>query len=87
MLNLRQAATLFIQKIVEDQAYVGIVQFTQTATILQPLTLIDGTASRDTLVGSLPLSASGGTDICAGVEKGLEVNTIPIIYIYLAQFI
>uniref|UniRef100_A0A674CAH3 Chloride channel accessory 5, tandem duplicate 1 n=1 Tax=Salmo trutta TaxID=8032 RepID=A0A674CAH3_SALTR len=73
MLNLRQAATLFIQKIVEDQAYVGIVQFTHTATIREPLTLIDGTASRDKLVGSLPLSASGGTDICAGVEKGLEV--------------
>ncbi|XP_071200536.1 calcium-activated chloride channel regulator 1-like [Salvelinus alpinus] len=73
MLNLRQAATLFIQKIVEDQAYVGIVQFTATATIREPLTLIDGKASKDKLVGSLPLSAGGETDICAGVEKGLEV--------------
>uniref|UniRef100_A0A4W5RCX7 VWFA domain-containing protein n=1 Tax=Hucho hucho TaxID=62062 RepID=A0A4W5RCX7_9TELE len=73
MLNLRQAATLFIQKIVEDQAYVGIVQFTNTATIREPLTLIDGKVSRDKLVGRLPPSASGGTDICAGVEKGLEV--------------
>uniref|UniRef100_A0A8C7NG74 Chloride channel accessory 1 n=1 Tax=Oncorhynchus mykiss TaxID=8022 RepID=A0A8C7NG74_ONCMY len=69
MLNLRQAATLFIQKIVEDQAYVGIVQFTATATIREPLTLIDGEASRDKLAGSLPLSAGGGTDICAGVKK------------------
>ncbi|XP_055717603.1 calcium-activated chloride channel regulator 1-like [Salvelinus fontinalis] len=73
MLNLRQAATLFIQKIVEDQAYVGIVQFTAMATILEPLTLIDGNASRDKLVRSLPPSAGGGTNICAGVEKGLEV--------------
>uniref|UniRef100_A0A8C7FXT9 Chloride channel accessory 1 n=1 Tax=Oncorhynchus kisutch TaxID=8019 RepID=A0A8C7FXT9_ONCKI len=86
MLNLRQAATLFIQKIVEDQAYIGIVQFTATATIREPLTLIDGEASRDKLVGSLPLSAGGGTDICAGVKKGLEVNTIPI-YIYLAPYL
>uniref|UniRef100_A0A8C8GZC6 VWFA domain-containing protein n=1 Tax=Oncorhynchus tshawytscha TaxID=74940 RepID=A0A8C8GZC6_ONCTS len=73
MLNLKQAATLFIQKIVEDQAYIGIVQFTATATIREPLTLIDGEASRDKLVGRLPLSAGGGTDICAGVKKGLEV--------------
>uniref|UniRef100_A0A8C8HG37 VWFA domain-containing protein n=1 Tax=Oncorhynchus tshawytscha TaxID=74940 RepID=A0A8C8HG37_ONCTS len=70
MLNLKQAATLFIQKIVEDQAYIGIVQFTATATIREPLTLIDGEASRDKLVGRLPLSAGGGTDICAGVKKG-----------------
>lgn len=69
-----QAASLFIEKIIEDQAYVGIVTFSDSASIRKPLTLIDGEESRKALVDALPTTASGGTEICRGLGKGLEVK-------------
>ncbi|KAG7487742.1 hypothetical protein MATL_G00026710 [Megalops atlanticus] len=73
MLRQQQAASLFLRTIIEDQSLVGIVTFSHTAQSLRPLTLIDGEAARETLVNSLPSTASGGTDICAGLAKGFEV--------------
>lgn len=70
----RQAASLFIQKIIEEQAYVGIVTFTSVAVIKEHLTLIQDDTSRHQLVASLPTVAGGGTDICEGLMKGLEVK-------------
>ncbi|KAI1892000.1 hypothetical protein AGOR_G00149490 [Albula goreensis] len=44
-----------------------------TATIRQHLTFINGEASRNHLINSLPSNANGGTDICAGLKKGFAV--------------
>ncbi|XP_067086441.1 calcium-activated chloride channel regulator 3A-1-like [Osmerus mordax] len=69
----RQAASLFLKQIIEDQSYAGIVTFNSTASVLQPLTLIDNLETREKLADSLPTNAGGGTNICEGLYKGLEV--------------
>ncbi|KAG9350919.1 hypothetical protein JZ751_024808, partial [Albula glossodonta] len=73
ILRQRQAATLFLQQIIEDLSYVGIVTFTSSASILENLVQINSDADRQRLVNSLPTSAGGGTNICAGLHKGFEV--------------
>lgn len=75
MLLLQQAATHFLRNIIEDKAYVGIVQFDHGATIKKNLTLIDGKNSRENLVTALPTaSSSEGTEICSGIINALEVK-------------
>ncbi|XP_073718803.1 calcium-activated chloride channel regulator 4A-like [Misgurnus anguillicaudatus] len=73
ILRQQQAATHFLQYIIEDQAYVGIVTFSGEAYILKNLTLIDNDITRKELIKSLPTTAGGGTYICTGLFKGLEV--------------
>ncbi|XP_041913913.1 calcium-activated chloride channel regulator 1-like [Alosa sapidissima] len=73
ILLLQQAATLFLREIIEDTAIVGIVKFQSIASIQKSLTLIDSEQTRETLVKALPTTASGGTQICQGINKALEV--------------
>uniref|UniRef100_W5KJP6 VWFA domain-containing protein n=1 Tax=Astyanax mexicanus TaxID=7994 RepID=W5KJP6_ASTMX len=74
ILRQQQAATLFLSEIVEEGAYVGIVQFSNDASIRNHLTKIKGKASRDTLIRNLPTSAGGGTYMCKGLLKSFEVR-------------
>ncbi|XP_067086439.1 calcium-activated chloride channel regulator 3A-1-like [Osmerus mordax] len=69
----RQAASLFLKQIIEDQSYAGIVTFHSTASVLKPLTLIDNLETREKLADLLPTNPDGGTEICLGLFKGLEV--------------
>jgi len=62
-----------LKQIIEDQSYAGIVIFQSTASVLKPLTLIDNLETREKLADSLPTNAGGGTNICKGLYKGLEV--------------
>ncbi|XP_065136071.1 calcium-activated chloride channel regulator 4A-like [Paramisgurnus dabryanus] len=73
ILQQQQAATHFLQYIIEDQAYVGIVTFSTEASILKKLTRIDNETTRKELIKSLPTTAGGSTYICKGLSKGLEV--------------
>ncbi|XP_055052018.2 calcium-activated chloride channel regulator 4A [Misgurnus anguillicaudatus] len=73
ILRQQQAATHFLQYIIEDQAYVGIVTFSTEASILKKLTRIDNETTRKELINSLPTIADGWTYICKGLSKGLEV--------------
>nr|XP_055052013.1 calcium-activated chloride channel regulator 4A-like [Misgurnus anguillicaudatus] len=73
ILRQQQATTHFLQYIIQDQAYVGIVTFSSKAYILKKLTRIDNETTRMELIKSLPTTASGGTHICKGLSKGLEV--------------
>ncbi|XP_063065535.1 calcium-activated chloride channel regulator 1-like [Engraulis encrasicolus] len=70
---LRQAATLFLRTIIEDTAYVGIVQFSTSTSILKDLTEIDGEASREELVKALPTQTIYLTNVCSGIMHSLEV--------------
>ncbi|KAM9468703.1 calcium-activated chloride channel regulator 1-like [Clarias gariepinus] len=72
-----QVAKLFLNQIIDEQQFVALVTFSSEAQILSPLTLIDGQASRDSLVNKLPTTASGGTSICKGLKKGFEALQIP----------
>ncbi|KAM8930573.1 calcium-activated chloride channel regulator 1-like [Pelodytes ibericus] len=72
--RLYQAAELFLNDIIEVNSYVGIVHFHSSATIKSQLLKIIGVTQREALKAHLPKVASGGTNICAGVQYGIEVN-------------
>uniref|UniRef100_A0A8C1MVG8 VWFA domain-containing protein n=1 Tax=Cyprinus carpio TaxID=7962 RepID=A0A8C1MVG8_CYPCA len=73
ILQQRQAATHFLRYIIEDQASVGIVTFSTSASTLRSLTIIDSDITRETLVQLLPKRASGSTNMCLGLSQGLHV--------------
>ncbi|XP_048015951.1 calcium-activated chloride channel regulator 1-like [Megalobrama amblycephala] len=68
MRRLQQAATYFLQNIIEDKASVGIVTFSTNVTTLSPLTTTDNNSARDKLIELLPKVAKGWTYICT--QKG-----------------
>ncbi|KAG9483191.1 hypothetical protein GDO78_009246 [Eleutherodactylus coqui] len=73
-LRLVQAAEVFIMQIVEDGSYVGLVEFHGAATIISNLVQVFSDAQRQQLKALLKKKADGGTNICDGIRKGLEVN-------------
>ncbi|XP_067307126.1 calcium-activated chloride channel regulator 1-like isoform X2 [Pseudorasbora parva] len=73
ILRLKQAATYFLRYIIEDQASVGIVTFSTNANTLSPLITIDNESKRENLIRFLPKVADGGTNMCEGLNLGLEV--------------
>ncbi|OCT82887.1 calcium-activated chloride channel regulator 1 [Xenopus laevis] len=72
--RLYQASELYIMQIVEQGAYVGIVVFSTVAETKSQLVKLTDTFQRESLKLKLPTAATGGTNICAGVRRGLEVN-------------
>ncbi|XP_060799224.1 calcium-activated chloride channel regulator 1-like [Neoarius graeffei] len=71
--NQHQSATVMLNQCIQEKETVGIVTFSSDAQVLSPLTLIDGQASRDSLINKLPTVAGGYTYICKGLKKGLEL--------------
>uniref|UniRef100_A0A674ISP5 Calcium-activated chloride channel regulator 1-like n=1 Tax=Terrapene triunguis TaxID=2587831 RepID=A0A674ISP5_9SAUR len=71
--RLKQAAEIFLLQIIETGSWVGIVTFHSTAQIETYLQQIINENVRRDLTKYLPISAGGGTNICAGVHKGFEV--------------
>ncbi|XP_018411414.1 PREDICTED: epithelial chloride channel protein-like [Nanorana parkeri] len=72
--RMYQASEVYIMQIVESGSYVGIVTFSSSATVQSELVKIVDTFQREKLKNFLPKTAVGGTNICAGVRKGFEVN-------------
>ncbi|XP_056379191.1 calcium-activated chloride channel regulator 1-like [Hyla sarda] len=72
--RLYQASEVYIMQVVESGSYVGIVTFSSDAAIQSELVKIVDTFQRENLKKLLPKAATGGTNICAGVRKGFEVN-------------
>ncbi|NXC47351.1 CLCA1 regulator, partial [Penelope pileata] len=85
--NLRAAAEVFLLQIIEIGSRVGIVTFESSASVKSSLQQITTETSRQNLVQKLPTSASGGTNICAGIEKGLEIITAAISTTYGAEIV
>ncbi|XP_059370714.1 calcium-activated chloride channel regulator 1-like [Carassius carassius] len=73
ILQLQQAATHFLRNIIEDQASVGIVQFSTMASTLRNLTTIDSDTTRENLIKLLPKVADGSTNMCLGLSQGLQI--------------
>ncbi|XP_068098724.1 calcium-activated chloride channel regulator 1-like isoform X1 [Hyperolius riggenbachi] len=72
--RLHQAVNIFLTQIIETAAYVGIVQFASSTTIISPLTRIDE-QERENLISLVPSSASNEmTNICPGILAALKVN-------------
>ncbi|KAI2656094.1 Calcium-activated chloride channel regulator 1 [Labeo rohita] len=72
ILRLQQAATHFLQNIIEDQSSVGMVTFSAGASTLSSLTTLDSDTTRERLVTLLPKTAAGTTYICKGLNLGLK---------------
>ncbi|XP_066453413.1 calcium-activated chloride channel regulator 1-like [Eleutherodactylus coqui] len=72
--RLYQASEVYIMQIVESGSHVGIVTFSNVAAVQSPLVKIVDTFQREKLKQLLPKVANGGTNICAGVRRGFEVN-------------
>ncbi|KAM3840700.1 calcium-activated chloride channel regulator 4 [Vipera latastei] len=71
--RLKQAAEVFILQIIETGSWVGIVTFHSSASTRVGLRQIVSDKIRQDLVTYLPATASGGTNICAGVREGFQV--------------
>ncbi|NXE75078.1 CLCA1 regulator, partial [Cochlearius cochlearius] len=71
--HLRSAAQLFLLHVIEMSSWVGIVTFASYASEEAPLQQITNDAARQKLVQCLPVIASGKTNICAGIHKGLKL--------------
>ncbi|XP_033120350.1 calcium-activated chloride channel regulator 1-like [Anneissia japonica] len=73
ILQLLQASTYYLLHTIDEGSYVGIVEFSYSATVLSELVCIVNEQSRADLVALLPTYANGGTSIESGVLKGIEV--------------
>ncbi|KAM6396387.1 calcium-activated chloride channel regulator 4 [Pluvialis apricaria] len=71
--HLYSAAEVFLLQIIEIGSWVGIVTFDSEASEKAPLQQITNDAARQKLVQYLPTFASGTTNICAGIHKGLKL--------------
>ncbi|XP_010305720.2 calcium-activated chloride channel regulator 1 isoform X1 [Balearica regulorum gibbericeps] len=71
--HLHSAAEEFLLCIIETGSWVAIVTFDSSASEKAPLQQITNDAARQKLVQYLPTFASGKTNICAGIHKGLKL--------------
>ncbi|XP_066450835.1 calcium-activated chloride channel regulator 1-like [Eleutherodactylus coqui] len=72
--RLYQAAEIFLMQIIEIDSYVGMVTFSDDSSIKSSLVQIKSDVQRQNLRKLLPTVASGGTNICSGLEAGIQVN-------------
>ncbi|KAM5256995.1 calcium-activated chloride channel regulator 4-like [Ctenodactylus gundi] len=71
--RMNQAAKYFLLQIVEDKSWVGMVHFDSSASVKSELIQITSSSERESLVGSLPTAAGGGTSICSGIRQAFQV--------------
>ncbi|KGL93081.1 Epithelial chloride channel protein, partial [Charadrius vociferus] len=71
--HLYSAAEVFLLHIIEINSWAGIVTFDSEASVKAPLQQITNDEARQKLVQYLPTLASGTTNICAGINKGLKL--------------
>nr|XP_006822464.1 PREDICTED: calcium-activated chloride channel regulator 1-like [Saccoglossus kowalevskii] len=70
---LLQASTRYIGYTVPNATWIGIVEFSNDATILSELVQIVGVETRKELIEELPDDAKGATSIGSGLLAGLSV--------------
>ncbi|GAB1288210.1 Chloride channel accessory 4B [Apodemus speciosus] len=71
--RMNQAAKYFLNQIIENKAWVGMVHFESQATVQSELIQINSDMERNQLLETLPVSASGGTSICSGIRAAFQV--------------
>ncbi|XP_066450836.1 calcium-activated chloride channel regulator 1-like [Eleutherodactylus coqui] len=72
--RLYQAADVFLMQIIEIDSHVGMVTFSSSASTISSLVQIKSDVQRQNLRKLLPTVASGGTNICSGLQAGIQVN-------------
>ncbi|XP_022080609.1 epithelial chloride channel protein-like [Acanthaster planci] len=63
----------YISYTVLNGSYIGIVEFSSSSTVLEPLRLVANDTDRQALLSSLPTSPVGGTGIGGGLLKAVQV--------------
>lgn len=72
--RLHQAVDVFLSQIIESSAYVGVVQFASSRSIISSLKKMDK-QQRENVISLVPSSATNEMmNICPGILAGLEVN-------------
>ncbi|XP_040216033.1 calcium-activated chloride channel regulator 1-like isoform X2 [Rana temporaria] len=72
--RLHQAVDVFLSQIIESSAYVGVVQFASSTSIISSLKKMDK-QQRENVISLVPSSATNEImNICPGILAGLEVN-------------
>ncbi|XP_018411397.1 PREDICTED: epithelial chloride channel protein-like, partial [Nanorana parkeri] len=72
--RLHQAVEVFLTQIIEDSAYVGVVQFATNKSVISSLKKMDRQL-RENIISLVPSSISTEmTNICPAILAGLEVN-------------
>ncbi|KAM5148090.1 calcium-activated chloride channel regulator 1-like [Mantella aurantiaca] len=72
--RLHRAVYIFLMQIIEPSAYVGVVQFASSRSIISPLQKMDK-EQREKLISLVPSSTTNEmTNICPGILAGLEEN-------------
>ncbi|UYV76188.1 hypothetical protein LAZ67_13002973 [Cordylochernes scorpioides] len=69
---LHRSSTRFVADRIPDGAKVGLVKFSDDATILAPLTVIDATTKAE-ILAKIPTTSGGYTAIGKGLQYGLQV--------------
>ncbi|XP_040263408.1 calcium-activated chloride channel regulator 1-like [Bufo bufo] len=72
--RLNQAAEVLLIQVFEIDSYVGVVTFSSAPTVKSELVQIKSDADRERLRKLLPTVANGGTNICSGLQSGIQVN-------------
>ncbi|XP_060058353.1 calcium-activated chloride channel regulator 1-like [Erinaceus europaeus] len=75
LLQMNQAAELFLNQIIEKESLVGMVTFKSYATIQNDLTEVTDDDDYQKITANLPQVADGGTSICSGLTTGFQVIT------------
>ncbi|XP_063284155.1 calcium-activated chloride channel regulator 1-like [Pelobates fuscus] len=72
--RMYQASEMYIMQIIETDSHLGIVVFSSAANIKSELVKITNKRQREHLKLLLPTASLGGTNICSGIQAGLQVN-------------
>ncbi|CAH2311865.1 epithelial chloride channel -like [Pelobates cultripes] len=72
--RMYQASEMYIMQIIETDSHLGIVVFSSAANIKSELVKITDKRQREHLKSLLPTASLGGTNICSGIQAGLQVN-------------
>ncbi|XP_070559929.1 calcium-activated chloride channel regulator 1-like [Ptychodera flava] len=70
---LNQLASKYIKATVPDNNFVGIVEFSDSATITSQLVELQSATDRDTLANLLPTTVTGSTCIGCGLNRASDV--------------
>ncbi|XP_057365308.1 calcium-activated chloride channel regulator 1-like isoform X2 [Daphnia carinata] len=73
IIRLYESSRRWIKYDISDGSKLGLVQFSNKATITSPMVEITGDASREALIARLPVNAVGATCIGCGLQKALEL--------------
>ena len=72
--QMRTNVAIFLRSLPYNEAEIGMLEFSSSATELVPVIPLDSDDNLKALLENIPTVASGGTCIGCGIEEAIEVN-------------